>query len=58
MVADAPQVLLMLITTLTAQTSHPIVSTLVALAQSRLTRWFTLAECQQYLHLDECPPEP
>jgi WD40 repeat protein len=31
---------------------------LVALAQSRLTRWFTPAECQQYLHLDECPPEP
>jgi WD40 repeat protein/DNA-binding SARP family transcriptional activator len=31
---------------------------LVALAQSRLTRWFTLAECQQYLHMDECPPEP
>jgi WD40 repeat protein/DNA-binding SARP family transcriptional activator len=34
------------------------VDELVALAQSRLTRWFTLAECQQYLHLDECPPEP
>jgi hypothetical protein len=31
---------------------------LVALAHSRLTRWFTLAECQQYLHLDACPPEP
>jgi WD40 repeat protein/DNA-binding SARP family transcriptional activator len=34
------------------------VDELVALAQSRLTRWFTLAECQHYLHLDECPPEP
>jgi WD40 repeat protein len=34
------------------------VDDLVALAQSRLTRWFTPAECQQYLHTDECPPEP
>jgi WD40 repeat protein len=31
---------------------------LVALAHSRLTRWFTADECQQYLHLDACPPEP
>jgi WD40 repeat protein len=30
---------------------------LVALAHSRLTRWFTADECQQYLHLDACPPE-
>jgi WD40 repeat protein len=34
------------------------VDELVTLAHSRLTRWFTLAECQQYLHPDECPPEP
>jgi WD40 repeat protein len=34
------------------------VDELVALAQSRLTRWLALAECQQYLHLDACPPEP
>ena len=34
------------------------VDELVALAQSRLTRWFTPAECQHYLHVDECPPEP
>jgi WD40 repeat protein len=34
------------------------VDELVTLARSRLTRWFTLAECRQYLHMDECPPEP
>ena len=34
------------------------VDELVALAQSRLTRWFTPEECQQYLHTEECPPEP
>ncbi|HSR33492.1 MAG TPA: WD40 repeat domain-containing protein, partial [Anaerolineae bacterium] len=34
------------------------VDDLVALAQSRLTRWFTPAECRQYLHLDKCPAEP
>jgi WD40 repeat protein len=34
------------------------VDDLVALARSRLTRWFTPAECRQYLHMDECPPEP
>jgi WD40 repeat protein len=28
---------------------------LVALAKSRLTRPFTTAECQQYLHTDICP---
>jgi WD40 repeat protein/class 3 adenylate cyclase len=28
---------------------------LIAFAQSRLTRGFTLEECQQYLHVDECP---
>jgi WD40 repeat protein/serine/threonine protein kinase/two-component SAPR family response regulator len=32
--------------------------TLVSLAHSRLTRWFTLEECQRYLHLDACPPPP
>jgi WD40 repeat protein len=28
---------------------------LLALARSRLTRSFTLEECQTYLHLEECP---
>ena len=27
-----------------------------ALAESRITRELTNAECLQYLHLDECPP--
>jgi WD40 repeat protein len=27
-----------------------------ALAESRVTRQLTNAECLQYLHLDECPP--
>jgi WD40 repeat protein len=31
---------------------------LLALARSRLTRSFTLEECQTYLHVDECPPAP
>jgi WD40 repeat protein len=31
---------------------------LVALAESRLTRTLTTAECQRYLHLDECPERP
>jgi WD40 repeat protein len=31
---------------------------LLALARSRLTRPFTLEECQKYLHLEECPGEP
>jgi WD40 repeat protein len=34
------------------------VDELVAVARSRLTRWWTPEECQQYLHLDECPPGP
>jgi WD40 repeat protein len=34
------------------------VEELIALAQSRLTRWWTPEECQQYLHTEECPPEP
>jgi WD40 repeat protein/serine/threonine protein kinase/DNA-binding SARP family transcriptional activator len=29
-----------------------------ALARSRLTRWFTEAECRALLHLDTCPPPP
>jgi WD40 repeat protein len=28
---------------------------LIALAKSRVTREFTLEECRQYLHLEECP---
>jgi WD40 repeat protein/class 3 adenylate cyclase len=31
---------------------------LVALARSRLTRSLTTAECQKYLHLEECPERP
>jgi WD40 repeat protein len=31
---------------------------LVALAQSRVTRPLTDEECQQYLHLKQCPPAP
>lgn len=31
---------------------------IMALAKSRLTRSLTTAECQQYLHVDECPTEP
>ena len=31
---------------------------LVALAKSRLTRSLTSEECQQYLHVEQCPPEP
>jgi WD40 repeat protein/DNA-binding SARP family transcriptional activator len=31
---------------------------LMALAKSRLTRTWTLEECQQFLHLDQCPPTP
>ena len=30
----------------------------VALAKSRLTRTLTTEECQQYLHVAECPVEP
>lgn len=29
---------------------------LVRLAYSRLTRWFTVDECRQYLHQEKCPP--
>jgi hypothetical protein len=28
---------------------------LLTLAQSRVTRSLTAAECQKYLHVDECP---
>jgi WD40 repeat protein len=31
---------------------------LIALAKSRLTRSLTVEECQQYLHVEQCPPEP
>jgi WD40 repeat protein len=30
----------------------------LALARSRLTRWFRPEECLVYLHLSSCPPEP
>ncbi len=31
---------------------------IIALAKSRLTRTLTLEECQQYLHVEQCPSEP
>jgi WD40 repeat protein len=31
---------------------------LMALAQSRLTRWWTADECKRYLHMDTCPAKP
>ena len=31
---------------------------LIALAEKRVTRALTTEECQQYLHLEECPFEP
>jgi WD40 repeat protein len=31
---------------------------LVTLAKSRLTRTWTTAECQKYLHVEACPAEP
>ncbi len=31
---------------------------LLSLAQARLTRGFTMAECQQYLHESQCPHSP
>ena len=34
------------------------VDDLVDLALSRLTRWWTLEECQIYLHADVCPEQP
>ena len=34
------------------------VGDVVALAKSRLTRTLTEAECQQYLHVEACPPAP
>jgi WD40 repeat protein/transcriptional regulator with XRE-family HTH domain len=30
----------------------------IALAKSRVTRSLTLEECQQYLHVEQCPAEP
>ncbi len=34
------------------------VDELIALAKSRLTRSLATAECQRYLHIDQCPAEP
>ncbi len=31
---------------------------IVAIAKSRLTRAWTLDECQKFLHMDECPADP
>ena len=31
---------------------------LLALAQSRVTRSLTTAECQKYLHVEQCPSQP
>jgi WD40 repeat protein len=30
----------------------------VALAEERLTRWFTEDECRRLLHVETCPPAP
>ena len=35
-----------------------LIEELIALARERLTRSLTEAECQQYLHLETCPPLP
>ena len=29
----------------------------IAIAKSRLTRWWTVDECQKYLHTDTCPAQ-
>ena len=34
------------------------VEDLLALAETRITRSFTIAECQKYLHLEQCPADP
>jgi len=34
------------------------VEDLLALAQTRVTRSLTMAECQKYLHREQCPSEP
>jgi WD40 repeat protein len=34
------------------------IADLIALAQSRLTRTWTLEECIKYLHMEQCPSEP
>jgi hypothetical protein len=31
---------------------------LLAIAQTRVTRSLTTAECQKYLHMEQCPSEP
>jgi WD40 repeat protein len=31
---------------------------LITLALERLTRWFTPAECLEFLHTEACPPDP
>ncbi len=36
----------------------PQIEDLFTLAKSRVTRSLTTEECQQYLHLDQCPAEP
>lgn len=33
------------------------ITDLIALAKTRVTRGFTTAECQQYLHVDTCPAD-
>ena len=34
------------------------VDELIALGNSRLTRWWRPEECLAYLHTEECPPAP
>jgi WD40 repeat protein len=42
----------------TAQVYVLDVDELIALAHSRLTRWWRPEECLAYLHTEECPPAP
>jgi hypothetical protein len=36
----------------------PQIEDLFTLAKSRVTRSLTTEECQQYLHVEQCPTEP
>ncbi len=33
-------------------------SNLMDLARTRISRWFTLEECREFLHVETCPPAP
>jgi WD40 repeat protein len=42
----------------TAQVYAFSIDMLLKLGYARLTRWFTTEECQKYLQMQQCPPEP